>query len=158
MKQIETGLQVLACAVWNEPELSVSCLSQRLQTISPHLSPCMRGLLRLGLAIGVLSRALPACSKSFSAFDSADASTGSELRLRLWLRLCEAVGGVFDSGGEISVGVAAPSSCAVSVDRCTVPRRAMLVRSPCREPLRCASWRTWCEGEGLRMPRSGGRL
>lgn len=66
--------------------------------------------------MGVRSRVLPACSKSLSAFESADASIGSELRLRVWLRLCEAVGGVFDSGGEMSVGVAMSSSCAVSVD------------------------------------------
>jgi hypothetical protein len=103
-----------------------------------HLSPCIRGLLRLGLAIGVLSRALPACSKSFSAFDSADASTGSELRLIDWLRLCEAVGGVFDSGGEISAGVAAPSSCAISVDCCSVSCRAMLLAAPDRDRVWCA--------------------
>lgn len=43
---------------------------------------------------------------------------GSELRSsgfegKIWLRLWEAVGGVFDSGGDISVGVAiSSSSCA----------------------------------------------
>jgi hypothetical protein len=40
---------------------------------------------------------------------------GSELRSsgfegKIWLRLWEAVGGVFDSGGDISVGVAISSS------------------------------------------------
>ena len=114
----------LACRSWparlgmNLMPTLVRC-DDLIMSSNTYLSPCIRGLFRLGLAIGVRSRALPACSKSFSAFDSADASTGSELRLRLWLRLCVAVGGVFDSGGEISVGVAAPSSFAVSVDRCT---------------------------------------
>jgi len=40
-------------------------------------------------------------------------STGAEFRswmLTDWLRLWVAVGGVLDSGGEISVGVAVPSS------------------------------------------------
>lgn len=87
MKQVETGLQILACAIRDESGLGVSWLWQRIQSTSIHLSPCIRGLLRLGLAIGVRSRALPACSKSFSAFDNADASTGSELRLILLLRL-----------------------------------------------------------------------
>lgn len=83
MQEIEAGLQILTCTIGDESslhQLPAAYCQQRLHT---HLSPCMRGLLRLGLAIGVRSRALPACSKSFNAFDSADASTGSVLRLRL---------------------------------------------------------------------------
>lgn len=84
MQQVEARLEILACTVGNEPvlhQLPVPCRKCRHRA---YLSPCIRGLLRLGLATGVRSRALPACSKSFSAFDSKDASTGSELRLRLW--------------------------------------------------------------------------
>lgn len=65
----------------------------------------MRGRLRLGLVVGVRSLVLPACSKCSSAFDNADASTASEVPSS-WLRLWEAVGGVFDSGGDMSAGVA----------------------------------------------------
>lgn len=61
----------------------VSCRNRSITRPSTYLSPCIRGLLRLGLAIGVRSRTLPACSKSLSAFESADASTGSEFRLRV---------------------------------------------------------------------------
>ena len=83
----------------------------------------MRGRFRLGLAVGVRSLTRPACSMCPRAFVNAAASIGSELRSsglegKIWLRLCEAVGGVFDSGGDISVGVAAPSSvcaCAAAV-------------------------------------------
>ena len=45
------------------------------------------------------------------------------------MRLCEAVGGVFDSGGEMSVGVATPSSGTVSVDCSTASCRAMLLNA-----------------------------
>jgi hypothetical protein len=83
MKEIETGLQVLPCTVRDEPrsQSQFAVAGDGCFLRSAHLSPCIRGLLRLGLAIGVRSRALPACSKSLSAFESADASTGSELRL-----------------------------------------------------------------------------
>lgn len=75
----------------------------------------MRGRFRLGLAVGVRSLTRPACSICPSAFVNAAASIGSELRSsglegKIWLRLCEAVGGVLDSGGDIRVGVAMPSS------------------------------------------------
>jgi hypothetical protein len=118
----------------NLGSILVCCRNPSITFPNTHLSPCIRGLLRLGLAIGVLSRTLPACSKSLSALESADASTGSELRLRVWLRLCVAVGGVFDSGGEMSAGVAMPSSiCSVSVDCSTASRRAMLLDALCRD-------------------------
>jgi hypothetical protein len=49
---------------------------------------------------------------------------GSELRSsglegKIWLRLCEAVGGVFDSGGDINVGVA--MSCSVCAFAAAAP-------------------------------------
>jgi hypothetical protein len=111
----------------------------------------MRGLLRLGLVVGVRSLVLPACSKCSSAFDSADASIGSEVPSS-WLRLWEAVGGVFDSGGEMSAGVATSFSVcsgagadvgavAAAAAAAFVFPRAMLVNA-----LGCAEW--WREAAG----------
>jgi hypothetical protein len=115
----------------------------------------MRGLLRLGLVVGVRSLVLPACSKCSSAFDSADASIGSEVPSS-WLRLWEAVGGVFDSGGEMSAGVATSFSvcwgagadvgavaaaAAAAAAAAFVFPRAMLV-----DALGCAEW--WRKAAG----------
>ena len=61
---------------------------------------------------------------------------GSELRLSFleakdWLRLCEAVGGVLDSGGEIKVGVAVSSSLgAVAAAVSPGSSRAMAMGAP----------------------------
>lgn len=77
----------------------------------------VRGRLRLGLAVGVRSLARPALPICSSAFERVAESTGSEFRswmLTDWLRLWVAVGGVFDSGGEIRVGVAIPSSASAA--------------------------------------------
>lgn len=58
----------------------------------------------------------PARSKCSKALLKAEASTGSELRScakSAWLRLWVAVGGVLDSGGEMSAGVRASSTRSV---------------------------------------------
>jgi len=98
----------------------------------------MRGRFRLGLAIGVRSLIRPACSNCSRALDSAEGSTGSDVRSwalaakECWLRLWVAVGGVLDSGGEMGVGVAMPSSMrAVASAASVVSPVAMAVVEGC---------------------------
>jgi hypothetical protein len=88
--------------------------------------------------VGVRSLTRPACSSCSKALESTEESTGSEFRscalgpMMDWLRLCAAVGGVLDSGGEMRVGVAIPSSaCAVSPPPTPISSRAMLVIALC---------------------------
>lgn len=109
-----------------------------------HRSPYIRGRFRLGLAVGVRSLTRPACSMCPSAFVSAAASIGSELRSsvlegKVLLRLWEAVGGVFDSGGEINVGVAMSSwACAFVAAAAAEPRRTIVLNALCYDVCDCA--------------------
>jgi hypothetical protein len=95
----------------------------------------MRCRLRLGLAVGVRSLTLPACSKCSNARDNAAGSTGSEFRSRVpeanssWLRLWVAVGGVLDSGGEMSVGVKTSSTAPFSVVGTALPVSSAMAKS-----------------------------
>jgi hypothetical protein len=118
-----------------------------LQTGPAHLSPYIRGRFRLGLAVGVRALTRPACSNCSSALCSAEASIGSDVvrscalaANTAWLRLWEAVGGVLDSGGEIKVGVAMPSSiCAIDVATSSVLSCAMVAIALCCDDQRAQS-------------------
>jgi hypothetical protein len=88
--------------------------------------------------VGVRSLTRPACSSCSKALESTEESTGSEFRscalgpMMDWLRLCAAVGGVLDSGGEMRVGVAIPSSAlAASPPPTPISSRAMVVIALC---------------------------
>ena len=98
----------------------------------------VRGRLRLGLAVGVRSLCRPAFSSCSRARERVEESTGSEFRSYVlesnadWLRLWVAVGGVFDSGGEINVGVAMPSpACEAITAPSPISSRAMLMTARC---------------------------
>jgi hypothetical protein len=132
VQEVEAGLEVLAGTIRNEPRVGQLTMRNICAIWQAHLSPYIRGRFRLGLAVGVRSLTRPACSSCSRAFDSIDESTGSEFRSCVLepkadlLRLCVAVGGVLDSGGEISVGVAIPlSACAATSPTASISSLAM---------------------------------